>query len=116
MLDNKEWGREWGRQSVVFYDVTASLKTSRFDEIFYNGTALCGINFMQDQPSSDRSSNIRQDLGVILKVMGLSTTIALLIKYAMPSFPIPVGDSIALFSILLPSAIVALILKFQSNR
>lgn len=26
MLGNKEWGR----QSVVFYDVTASLKTSRF--------------------------------------------------------------------------------------
>ncbi len=31
MLDNKEWGR----QSVVFYDVIASPESSRFDEIFY---------------------------------------------------------------------------------
>ena len=71
---------------------------------------------MKNQPTSDRLSSIRQDLGVVLKVMGLSTTIAFWIKYAMPSFPIPVGDSIALFSILLPSAIVALILKFQTHR
>ena len=31
MLANKEWGR----QSVVFYDVIASPESSRFDEIFY---------------------------------------------------------------------------------
>ena len=47
--------------------------------------------------------------------MGLSTTIALGIKYAMPAFPIPVNDAIALFFIVLPSAIVALILKFQPD-
>lgn len=71
---------------------------------------------MQDQPPSDRSSTIRQNMGVVLKVMGLSTTIALGIKYVMPAFPIPGSDAIALFFILLPSAIVALILKFQNNR
>ncbi len=54
-------------------------------------------------------------MGVVLKVMGLSTTIALGIKYAMPSFAIPVSDAIALFAILLPSAIVALILKVQKD-
>lgn len=70
---------------------------------------------MKDHPPSDRSSSIRQDLGVVLKVMGLSTTIALGIKYAMPAFPIPVNDAIALFFIVLPSAIVALILKFQPD-
>ena len=68
---------------------------------------------MNNQPPSDRSSSIRQEIGVVLKVMGLSTTIALGIKYAMPAFPIPVSDVIALFAILLPSAIVALILKFR---
>ena len=67
---------------------------------------------MNDQLPS-RSSSIRQEIGVVLKVMGLSTTIALGIKSVMPSFPIPVSDAIALFAILLPSAIVALILKFQ---
>ena len=70
---------------------------------------------MTEQPPSDRSSSIRQDMGVVLKVMGLSTTIALGIKYVMPSFAIPVSDAIALFTILLPSAIVALILKFQKD-
>ncbi len=70
---------------------------------------------MKDHPPSDRSSSIRQEIGVVLKVMGLSTTIALGIKYVMPAFPIPGSDAIALFAIVLPSAIVALILRFQPD-
>jgi hypothetical protein len=73
---------------------------------------------MSDQPSdqpsgylrSDRQIVLRQDLGVVFKVMGLSSAIALWIKYVMPAFPIPASSSIALLFILLPSAIVALIL------
>jgi hypothetical protein len=57
--------------------------------------------------------NLRQDLGIVLKVMGFSTAIALWIKYVMPAVPIPVSSSIALVVILLPSAIVALILKLR---
>jgi hypothetical protein len=65
---------------------------------------------MKEQPRQD----VRQDMSVVLKVMGFSTAIALWIKYAMPAFPIPVSSSIALAAILLPSAIVALILKFRA--
>ena len=67
---------------------------------------------MNDRP---QESSIQQNLGVVLKVMGLSTAIALGIKYVMPAFPIPVSNAIALFAIVLPSAIVALILKFKST-
>ena len=77
---------------------------------------------MNDQPPSDRpqsdrpqESSIQENLGVVLKVMGLSTAIALGIKYVMPAFSIPASDAIALFSILFPSAIVALILKFKAK-
>ena len=67
---------------------------------------------MNDRP---QDSSIQQTIGVVLKVMGLSTTIAFGIKYAMPAFSIPASDSIALFSILLPSAIVAIVLKFKAK-
>jgi hypothetical protein len=75
---------------------------------------------MSDQPShqphSDRQIALRQDLVVVLKVMGLSSAIALWIKYVMPAFPIPASSPIALLLILLPSAIVALILKLRSEK
>jgi hypothetical protein len=68
---------------------------------------------MKDQSQFNFRQDLRQDIGVILKVMGFSTAIALWIKYVMPAFPIPVSSSIALVVILLPSAIVALILKLR---
>jgi hypothetical protein len=59
---------------------------------------------------------MRQDFEVVIKVMGLSVAIALAIKFLMPTFPIPATDAIALGLILLPSAIVALMLKLRTER
>ncbi len=75
---------------------------------------------MSDQPSNqshpDRQIALRQDLAVVLKVMGLSSAIALWIKYVMPAWPIPASSPIALLLILLPSAIVALVLKVRIEK
>ncbi len=68
---------------------------------------------LKDQSRFNLRQDLRQDIGVILKVMGFSTAIALWIKYVMPAVPIPVSSSIALAAILLPSTIIALILKLR---
>jgi hypothetical protein len=70
-------------------------------------------DYPSDHPRSDRQVALRQDLGVVFKVMGLSSAITLWIKYVMPAVPIPASSPIALLLILLPSAIVALILKLR---
>ena len=61
-----------------------------------------------------------QSFGLVLKVLGLSTAIALSIKYLLPSL-IPSGglvprDEIALLAIGLPSLVIALILLFFQSR
>ena len=70
---------------------------------------------MKNQTRLDSPSDTRQDIGVVVRVMGLSIAIALWIKYVMPAFPIPATSSIALMAILLPSTLIALILKFKAN-
>lgn len=54
------------------------------------------------------------ELRLVLQVIGLATVIAFGIKGIMPQVPIPATDSVAFAAIVLPSLIVALILKFRS--
>jgi hypothetical protein len=51
----------------------------------------------------------------LLKVFGLSLTIALLIKYAIAPLTIPRSDAIALAIVLLPTVLMAVWLGLQTG-
>ncbi|MBW4559812.1 MAG: hypothetical protein KME32_01430 [Mojavia pulchra JT2-VF2] len=55
-------------------------------------------------------------LGLVLKVLLLSTLLSLLIKYVAPSLMIPGTNTIALVSVLLPSVILAIALLWRFQR
>ncbi|MEB3883632.1 hypothetical protein [Lyngbya sp. CCY1209] len=53
--------------------------------------------------------------GFLLKIALLSLSISLLIKYVGPLLAIPGTDAIALFAVLLPSSVLAVLLGMRSR-
>ncbi|MEH2385005.1 MAG: hypothetical protein V7K14_04255 [Nostoc sp.] len=61
---------------------------------------------------------MENQLGLVLKLLLLSTLLSLLIKYAAPSLSIPATTTNALIIILLPIVIIAIALlwRFQAQK
>ncbi|MDZ7951430.1 MAG: hypothetical protein RMY16_13540 [Nostoc sp. DedQUE12b] len=61
---------------------------------------------------------MKNQLGLILKLLLLSAFLSVLIKYAGPSLPIPATATNALIIVLLPIAMVAIALlwRFQAQK
>lgn len=54
--------------------------------------------------------------GFLLKVLLLSLGISLLIKYGGPHLAIPGSNAIALFAVLLPASVLAVLLGWRSRE